>query len=270
MPWPRAAYTVKAVFQPIVLVKAFLRRFPLGSFQFRLALDGFRRPWYAYGVYHAADLARRLGIERISVIEFGVAGGDGLVELEKIAAEVEALLSIRIDVFGFDTGSGLPQETDYRDLPYFWRRGQYQMDIDRVRGRLTRAKLILGDVGETIPELLRDGLSAPIGFIAFDLDYYSSTVSAFRIFEGDDSRCLPRVLSYFDDVQSGEHIYHCEDAGELLAIREFNESPGRHHRIRAVFDLAGSLPLQPTWAERMFVYHRFDHIRYNSYIGADG
>ena len=35
---------------------------------------------------------------------------------------------------------------------------------------------------------------APIGFIAFDLDYYSSTVEALRVLEGDPERMLPRVL----------------------------------------------------------------------------
>lgn len=44
-----------------------------------VALNWTARPNYAYCTYHAADLARRLGIPRISVIEFGVAGGNGLL-----------------------------------------------------------------------------------------------------------------------------------------------------------------------------------------------
>ena len=67
------------------------------------------RPHYTWGVLHAAHLAKVLGIKRISVIEFGVAGGNGLVSLENIAQEVERLLGVGIDVYGFDTGVGLPK-----------------------------------------------------------------------------------------------------------------------------------------------------------------
>src|SRR6266851_7746170 len=62
------------------------------------------RPHYAYCVYQAAVLAKRLGYPRISVIEFGVAGGNGLVNLEWHAREISRWLSIGIDVYGFDTG----------------------------------------------------------------------------------------------------------------------------------------------------------------------
>src|SRR5690606_4085480 len=46
----------------------------------RLALV--RRPQYAYGIHRACDLARKLGIPRITAIELGVAGGNGLVAME--------------------------------------------------------------------------------------------------------------------------------------------------------------------------------------------
>ena len=266
MPWPRAALAVKAICNPVTIVKAFLRRFPLGSFEFRLALEAFPRPWYAFGVYQAADLARRLGLTSISVIEFGVAGGDGLVELERVASEVEKALAIRIHIFGFDTGKGLPQESDYRDLPYTWRKGMYEMDQAAVRSRLSRAQLVLGDVRQTIPQFLERGLPGPIGFISFDLDYYTSTISAFQIFEGADSLYLPRVPCYFDDISSGDNVYHCEDVGELLALREFNANGARHHKIRPAFSLPSSLPLHPDWADQVWIYHRFDHAQYNTYL----
>jgi hypothetical protein len=52
-----------------------------------------------------AHLAKALGIKRVSVIEFGVAGGNGLVALDRIAEKVEQALGIDIDVYGFDTGA---------------------------------------------------------------------------------------------------------------------------------------------------------------------
>ena len=83
-------------------------------------------PQYAFGVYNAGTLARNLGLRGITAIEFGVAGGNGLVALERIAQEVARHLSIEIAVYGFDTGEGMPDPADYRDLPYVWSRGFYQ------------------------------------------------------------------------------------------------------------------------------------------------
>src|SRR3972149_1664776 len=48
--------------------------------------SGKERPWYAWGVLCGVDLAQSLGIDRVSVIEFGVAGGRGLISLERIAS----------------------------------------------------------------------------------------------------------------------------------------------------------------------------------------
>src|SRR5262245_21614313 len=47
-----------------------------------------RRPAYLVGVLEAARQARRQNVPEISVIEFGVAGGDGLVTLQHEAAAV--------------------------------------------------------------------------------------------------------------------------------------------------------------------------------------
>ena len=48
-----------------------------------------RRPKYLLGVLATADQARRENIADISVIEFGVAGGNSLVALEHWAVVVE-------------------------------------------------------------------------------------------------------------------------------------------------------------------------------------
>ena len=63
----------------------------------------FERPYYAHCVWNAAVLGKRLGYEAISVAEFGVSGGNGLVLLEKYATEVSRELGIGIEVYGFDT-----------------------------------------------------------------------------------------------------------------------------------------------------------------------
>ncbi|MGH8455664.1 MAG: hypothetical protein ACRETE_01600 [Stenotrophobium sp.] len=138
---------------------------------------------YYWGVLCGASVAKTLGYERISIIEFGVAGGNGLVALEQVAEEVERLSSVKIEVYGFDTGTGLTKPQDYRDLPQMWSEGFYKMDEARLRARLKRAELLLGPVEETVPKFLA-GPAAPVAFVAFDLDMYSSTMHAFKLFEG--------------------------------------------------------------------------------------
>jgi hypothetical protein len=160
----------RAALRPHLIGKALITRFSIGSFEFRLALDALPRLAYGYGVYHAAQLAERLKIPEIAVVVFGVATGGGLVEMERVATEVARVTPTRIKVFGFDTGVGLPEPSDYRDLPYIWRKGHYRMDVDAVKRRLRHAELVLGDVAVTVPQFLSQ-LDTPIGFISFDLDY---------------------------------------------------------------------------------------------------
>jgi hypothetical protein len=263
---PRGARFLRAALRPEIIVRTLLKKWPVGSFEFRLSFEAFDYPWYAIGIYEAAQLAIQLGLPAISVLEFGVAQGDGLAAMERIAFELRSLLKIKIQIFGFDSGEGLPLHTDYRDLPYAWRRGLYKMDVDAVKRRLPTARLILGDVTTTVPQFLQAGGFPPIGFVSFDLDYYTSTRQAMQIFSGPDITCLPRVLTYFDDIMSGDQQYSCEDVGELLAIREFNQS-AKCHRIRPINGWKRGLLLNSEWADAMLAYHRFDHARYDEYIG---
>src|SRR6516162_367887 len=83
-------------------------RFPAGSLSTRVRYGIFDRPHYAYGVYAAADLAKRLGLSAIEVAEFGVAGGRGLLALENISAMVSADAGVLIHISGFDSGDGMP------------------------------------------------------------------------------------------------------------------------------------------------------------------
>lgn len=221
------------------------------------------RPHFAWGVLSAAYLAKILGQSRISIVEFGVAGGNGLVELEQIADQVSPVYGVKIDVFGFDTGVGLPEPLDYRDLPNLYRASGYRMDEAKLRGRLKRARLILGNVSDTIDAFM-DSAPAPIGFVSVDVDLYSSTMAAFKLFDGDPTRLLPRVYCYLDDVL-GETF--SEFTGERLAVTEFNAAhPMR--KISPIFGLRYSLhePHQmEAWPDQMFIAHLFDHELYGRY-----
>jgi len=73
-------------------------RFPIGPLPLRVHYGVFPYGHYAYGTYHAAVSASRLGIPRITVIELGVAGGRGLLALEAASAEIEREVGVAIDV----------------------------------------------------------------------------------------------------------------------------------------------------------------------------
>jgi hypothetical protein len=182
------------------------------------------RPQYAWPVISAARTASALGVERISVLEFGVAGGNGLRALEAAAQNVQSLLGVEIEVFGFDTGAGLPAPTDRRDAPFALGGGEFSMDEAKLRAVLRRAELVLGPVGDTIRTFLARGPS-PIGFAAFDLDYYPSTIHALSVLEADPAHLLPQVFCYFDDL-----FWYpwTQFNGERAAIADFNA--GHEHR----------------------------------------
>lgn len=245
------------------------RKFPVGSVPLRTACDIWELPAYAYGVFSAARLAQEIGLPGITVIEFGVAGGNGLVALEGISAKISAYLGLPISVCGFDTGVGMPTPSDYYDLPHVWQRGFYAMDIPRLRGRLKHASLELGNVAETVPPFLCRESLLPIGFISFDLDYYSSTKAAFQIFGGPPQTRLPRVFSYFDEVFWPEKAYHNDWVGELRAIREFNEE-NTYQKIAKIPHLGWMRYHAAAWNEQMYVHHDFHHPLYGKLVGPSG
>ena len=129
------------------------------------------------------------------------------------------------------------------------------MDRAGLESKLTSAKLVIGKVEETLTSFVAP---YPIGFIAFDLDYYSSTKSAFRAFEADH---LPRVYCYFDDTIWPESACHNDYTGELCAIREFN----MEHidtKICQIHGLAHTQPRKAGWNEAIYVFHDFKHPLY--------
>lgn len=259
---------IRLLMQPGRLVLHIMKRLPFGSYELRCALDLYPRPHYAYGVQQAAELARRLGVGRISVIEFGVAGGAGLVEMSRQGALAAEVTGIQIDVYGFDTGQGLPKPADYRDLPYIWREGHFGMDVAALQKRLPDARLILGNLSDTAGQFLDSQQPAPIGFVSIDVDLYSSTTAALSIFSGDHKYFLPRVFCYLDDtVGDDDQVLHNEYVGELAAIREFNEAV-ETAKLAPINGLRHKRAVPAPWNDNMYALHRFDHPDYGAYVGS--
>lgn len=245
-----------------VVLRFLDRRFDFLGYREKLKLGVIERPQYGYGLLKAAELARKLGHSRISAIEFGVAGGNGLISLEHHAARVQKETGIEVEIYGFDTGTGMPPPRDYRDMPYMWQEGYFAMEPDKLRGRLRKARLVLGPVEKTVREFCRREDLPPIGFIAFDLDYYSSTMAALSLFDAESRRFLPRVVCYFDDIVGDVDWAYNEFTGELLAIKDFNRD--HEHvklaRVNGLRHFGGRLP-RP-WHEQIFVAHLFRHADY--------
>jgi hypothetical protein len=247
-------------------VKAIFRNLNLGSYDFRFKIGALRRQNYAYLVFQAAKLAHSLEKKSVSIIEFGVAGGRGLKALEYHAAQVEKLIPIKIEIYGFDTGEGLPPPQDYRDLPYQWRPGFFKMDEALLRRSLTRSTLILGNIRETIDRFMDTHDPAPIGAVSHDFDFYSSTVDGLRLFDAPANQFLPRVFCYFDDVIGDEMALYGDHTGERLAIEEFNRDH-ESRKLSPIHFLLARSHFSP-WNRQMWALHLFDHPEYNTFVAA--
>jgi hypothetical protein len=234
-----------------LLVRTVIKRLPV-SVRTRERWDAVDRPHYLCGVLAAADLAKQSGINSIYVVEFGVARGNGLLALQTYARIIEQQTGVKILVAGFDTGSGLPPtKGDFRDHPDQWAEGDYPMDEQWLRTQLfSGTELILGDVRETVPKFVLSQ-SCPLGFIAIDLDLYSSTKSALEILRLPGSRMLCRVFLYFDDIFLPQsHRF----AGERLAIDEFNEET-LSVKIDRWYALSNRIFRDYRWVQQMYVAH---------------
>lgn len=246
--------------EPLHLNALSLLVWALGSFRSQVDWDVVFRQPYAYGVLKAADLARENGLSSITLIEFGVASGAGLMNMATIADRVSRETGVTFSLHGFDTGIGMPAAVDYRDHPELYQQGDFTMDLDRLQAALgRRATLHIGDLATTVPEFLaRLDRTAPIGFVALDLDYYSSTVEALRIFLDDPNCYLPLTVIYADDISLEPHNSAC---GVMLALDEFNAQVAMRRIEPHRFFETWRIFRRATWVKQIMFLHVLDHPR---------
>jgi len=247
-----------------VIGKKIIKKFQIGSYEWRLKMGTIERPYYGYCVYNAALLAKKLNYKRISVLEFGVAGGAGLLNLEYHAEKISELFGIEIDIYGFDTGEGLPDPVDYRDLPYHWQKGFFKMDVFQLQSRLKKAKLVLGNIKETSRDFFEKYNPAPIGAISYDFDFHSSTVDALNMLDAGEKYYLPRVFCYFDDTMGSEAELYNDYIGQRLAINEFNQSH-KEVKLGIPYYLFAKKIIE-NWYYQIWVCHFFKHSHYNEFV----
>jgi hypothetical protein len=247
-----------------LILRSLLSRWPVvGSYQTRLRAGAVQRPHYAWCLYHAAEEARALGYKAITAIELGVAGGNGLLNLCHHRKDIQKELGVEIVVIGFDTGAGLPQTNDPRDLLYSWSEGSFAMDQGALERRIAgQAELVMGNVASTA-RAWQPRPDAPVGAIMFDLDLYSSTVSALGLLTKEN--VLPRVWCYFDDICGYPEDACTDSIGEREAIKQFNLDPERqilNDHLSPAFIFKGMPP--ESWHSQIYLYHRLNHPKYNT------
>ena len=228
-----------------------------GNIRLKIKYDLVPRESYAYGILAAADLAKSHSIHKISIIEFGVASGNGLLNMCYIADKVTKLTGVEFEIFGFDTGEGMPAPLDYRDHPEKYFTGDYPPinQVKLLKSLPENAKLILGDISNSMQEIEKQ-ITHPIAFVSVDVDYYYSTVDCLKIFEKNKNLYLPYVFTYFDDIYNIDHNDYC---GELLAINEFNMRNNLRKISKATLLNQTRIFRRSPWTHQIYLTHIFDH-----------
>ena len=228
-----------------------------GNIRLKIKYDLVPRESYAYGILAAADLAKSHNIHKISIIEFGVASGNGLLNMCYIADKVTKLTGVEFEIFGFDTGEGMPAPLDYRDHPEKYFTGDYPPinQVKLLKSLPENAKLILGDISNSMQEIEKQ-ITHPIAFVSVDVDYYYSTVDCLKIFEKNKNLYLPYVFTYFDDIYNIDHNDYC---GELLAINEFNMRNNLRKISKATLLNQTRIFRRSPWTHQIYLTHIFDH-----------
>lgn len=240
-----------------------------GNTRAKIAFDVLVRQQHAYGLLHGADRARAEGLREVTVVELGVGAGTGLLNLCHLAAQVERATGVHFHITGFDTGRGMPPPTDYRDHPELYASGDYAMDHQSLTAALPPdARLILGDLSETMDDFVAQlSPEAPLGFVTLDVDFYSSTRRALKLFTGPPACYFPYVTVYVDDVALPTHTRY---AGEQLAMSEFNDANALRKLEFDRFLIHSRVFKHAEWLAHMYKLHVLDHPRRTDVTRAGG
>jgi hypothetical protein len=211
---------------------------------------------YAYGMLRAADCANYFGQTSVTVVEMGVASGGGLLNMIEVADQIRTETGVSFNIFGFDTGIGLPSVQGHKDHPEIWNPGDFEIEARESLEKKLKgyASIIWGDIDQTIDDFTTTlDPRAPLGFISIDVDIYTATKAGLRCFNGSPEKYLPAVSMYFDDVR---FFFANKWCGELAAIEEFNSSS----EFRKI-DIDRSVSMRPaqSWHPSMYACHILDH-----------
>ncbi|MFC7528295.1 TylF/MycF/NovP-related O-methyltransferase [Actinoplanes sp. GCM10030250] len=175
-----------------------------------------------------------------SIVECGVFRGASFMTFAQLSAALEPTNLTR-RIYGFDSFGGFPSVSS-QDRPETTevRAGDLASDsyaelsrlleiydTDRFLGHLPKARLIRGDVTETIPQFVADNPHLVISLLFLDLDLYEPTIVALR-------NLLPRLprgaVLAFDELDNplwpGETAAVLDEVGlNRLELRRFEFDP---------------------------------------------
>tara|TARA_Y100001970_G_C14218835_1_gene851326 strand:- start:1042 stop:1875 length:834 start_codon:yes stop_codon:yes gene_type:complete len=215
------------------------------------------RPHYETILLESVLEAKKIGYTKVSIIELGVAGGNGIIALENYKKKIQKITNVEINICGFDFGEGLPDSDNKYDLPFFWISGLYKADNQKLNEKI-KSKIYYGDIKDTFKEFIKTNPPI-ISTIFSDLDYYTSTKNFLNQLPEFKDFLTPRVYCYFDDIFNSNH-YINEHNGELLAIKEFNNE---NEDIKIGKSVGHSSDFKfPLGGENLFMLHNFNHIDY--------
>ena len=231
-----------------------------GDFIKKINYDLVPRHPYAFGINEAFKIAKEENINKIILIEFGVAAGAGLFNMSYIASKLSKIYCIDYEIIGFDSGEGMPEPIDYKDHPEKYPKGGFPSLLLKESDLPKKCKIIFGSIQDTLKKFIRDleKKESKIGFVSVDVDYYTSTKECLNIFLIDKDSYLSKVVTYFDDIYMVDHNIYC---GELLAIEEFNDKDSmrkicKMNQLRNTRIFKNSIYL-----DQMFFCHILDHKR---------
>ena len=227
-------------------------------FKYLLSFFPTIRPHYESMLYEAALDAKKLSINKISVLELGVSYGNGIRSLEKYKKNIKKILDIDVDIYGFDMGTGMPISDNIYDPTFVWKSGEFSNNSNLN----LKSKIFFGNISDTINQFIKLN-PPPINLIIFDMDYYSSTSSFLNQIENLKKFLAPRVICYFDNLFSRHYI--CEFNGELKAINEFNNK-NIDIKIGKLLDDVENYRF-PMAKNGIYILHNFNHVDYDKYIG---
>lgn len=230
-----------------------------GSYKQKIEFDLVIRQQNAFCLLKAAEFAKSMGLQSVTVIEFGVAAGAGLLNICQISKNITSITGVHFNIFGFDTGTGMPAPRDYRDQPEVFNEGYFPMvDKEKLLKALPdNAKLIIGDVEQTVSNFIQTlSKDSPIGFISVDVDFYWSAKKCLNILLCEPENYLPMTLIYLDDIGvTSSNLW----VGELLAVNEFNTENDYRKIHPYTFLRSQRIFKQTRWIDQIFLMHTLDH-----------
>ena len=230
-----------------------------GNFIKKIKYDLVPRQPYAFGLNEAFRKVKlqKLNIKKILILEFGVASGAGLFNLQFIANRLSKIYNLDYEVIGFDTGKGMPPPIDYKDHPEKYNENDFPPLNLSQKNLPRKTKIFYGDIKDNVHLIKNElGESNVIGFISIDVDYYSSTISCLESLKFESSSYLPSTIMYFDDINNPDHNEFC---GQLLAINEFNKA-NQNRKISKMTQLRNWRYFKNAlWLDQMYFLHVLDH-----------